>query len=63
MNFRNWRWVKKDPPVLKGLNEQHIACINTNTFLIFKKIMWFTNFKRHAYRRSLSLKNKKIVGL
>ena len=19
MNFRNWRWVKKDPPVLKGL--------------------------------------------
>ena len=27
------------------LNVQHIACINTNTFLINKKVMWFTNFK------------------
>ena len=22
MNFRNWWWVKKDPPVLKGLKHK-----------------------------------------
>ena len=45
MNFRNWWWVKKDPPVLKGLKKS-ITAIKTyvfklSVFYIYRKNMRF----------------------
>ena len=45
MNFRNWRWVKKDPPVLKGIMAsnnvcQYLACaIASVTYYLSRKVL------------------------